>query len=93
MPPALFIEKTEVTISDRTLVSVGPARPVRWSMKTLASVSDRTLGHLVTGRWRGASSPADVAAHMESPCDRTLGVSGRARPDVFGREKLSLDAY
>ena len=53
----------EVTVSDRTLVSVGPACPVRWSMKTLASVSDWTLGHLVTGRWRVASGPADVAAH------------------------------
>ena len=31
--------------------------------ETLASVSDRTLGHLVTGRWRVVSGPADVAAH------------------------------
>ena len=50
VPPASYIEKTEVTVSDRTLVSVGPARPVSGSVKTLASVFDRTLGHLVTGR-------------------------------------------
>ena len=31
--------------------------------ETLASVSDRMLGHLVTGRWRVASGLADVAAH------------------------------
>jgi hypothetical protein len=31
--------------------------------KTLALVSDRTLGHLVTERWRVASGPANVAAH------------------------------
>ena len=61
--PAPYIEKTEVTVSDWTLVSVGPAHPVRWSMKTLASVSDQTLGHLVIGRWRGAFGPADVVAH------------------------------
>ena len=49
------------------LALVGPTRPVRWSMKTLASVSDRTLGHLVTGRWRAAFGSADVAAHREDP--------------------------
>ena len=43
--------------------SVGPARPVSGSVKTLASVSDQMLGHLVTGRWRGASGSTDVAAH------------------------------
>ena len=63
MPPALSTEKTEVTVSDRTLVSIGPAHPVSGSVKTLASVSDQTLGHFVTGRWRGASGHADVAAH------------------------------
>ena len=31
--------------------------------KTLASVSDRTLGHLVTGRWKVVFGPADVVAH------------------------------
>ena len=31
--------------------------------KTLASVSDRTLGHLVTGCWRVVSGPADVVVH------------------------------
>ena len=46
----LFIEKTEVTVSDQTLVSVGPARSVSGSVKMLASVFDRTLGHLVTRR-------------------------------------------
>ena len=53
--------------------------------KMLASVSDRTLGHLVTERWRVASGPADVAAHRELPCDWMLGVSGH--------EKSSLDDY
>ena len=43
-------DRTEVTVSDRTLVLVGPARPVSGSVKMLASVFDRTLGHLVTGR-------------------------------------------
>ena len=27
--PAPYTEKTDVTVSDQTLVSVGPARPVR----------------------------------------------------------------
>ena len=63
VPPVPYIEKTEVTVSDQTLASVGPARPVSRSSKTLASVSDRMLGHLVTGRWKVASGPADVAAH------------------------------
>ena len=31
--------------------------------KKLASVSDRMLGHLVIGCWRGASGSIDVAAH------------------------------
>ena len=48
--PALYTEKTGVTVSDRTLVSVEPVRPVSGSMKMLAAVFDRTLGHLVTGR-------------------------------------------
>ena len=30
-------------------------------VKTLASVSDGMLNHLVTGRWKAASGPADVA--------------------------------
>ena len=63
MPPALYTEKTKVAVSDRTLVMVGPVRPVSGSVKTLASVFDRTLGHLVTGRWKVASGSADVAAH------------------------------
>ena len=63
VPPALYTEKTKVTVSDRTLVSVGPERPVSGSVKTLASVFDRTLGHLVTGCWKGASGPTNVAAH------------------------------
>ena len=31
--------------------------------KMLASVSDRMLGHLVTGRWRVVSRPTDMAVH------------------------------
>ena len=41
--PAHCTEKTEVIVSDRTLVSVGPARLVSGRVKTLASVFDRTL--------------------------------------------------
>ena len=41
---------------DRRVQLVEPA-------ETLASVSDQTLGHLVTGRWKAASGPTDVAAH------------------------------
>ena len=52
MPPVLYIEKTEVTVSDRTLVSVGPTRSVSGSVKDAGA-----------GRWRGVSGPADVAAH------------------------------
>ena len=33
-----------------TLVSVGPVRPINDTAKTLASVFDRMLGHLMTGR-------------------------------------------
>ena len=33
------------------------------AVKMLASISDRTLGHLVIGRWRVASGPTDVAVH------------------------------
>ena len=63
VPPAPYTEKMEVTVSDQMLVSKGPARPVYKSSKSLALVSDQTLDHLVTGRWRVASGPANVAAH------------------------------
>ena len=63
MPLVPKIEKTEVTIGDRTMASVGPARPVSRSMMTLVSVFDRTLGHLVTGHWKVVSDPADVVVH------------------------------
>ena len=53
--PVPYTEKTKVTVSDWMLVSVGPTRPINGSVKTLASVFDRTLGHLVIGRWQGAS--------------------------------------
>ena len=33
VPPALYTEKTKVTVSDQTLSSVGPARPVSRSYK------------------------------------------------------------
>ena len=33
VPPAPYTEKTKVTVSDRTLVSVGPTRPVSRSSK------------------------------------------------------------
>ena len=50
VPPAPYIEKTEVTVSDRTLVLKGPARPISGRVKMLASVFERTLGHLMTRR-------------------------------------------
>ena len=65
MPPALYTKKTEVTISDRTLVSVGPAHPISGSVMTLASVFDQTLGHFMTGRWLATSGVANVAAHKK----------------------------
>ena len=37
--PTLYVEKIEVTVSDRTLVSVGPARPVSGSSERAVSVS------------------------------------------------------
>ena len=49
--PALFTEKTKVAESDRTLVSVGPARPVSSCSKRVVLVFDRTLALKVTGRW------------------------------------------
>ena len=39
VPPAPYIEKTEVTVSDRTLVSVGPTCPVSGSSDRAISVS------------------------------------------------------
>ena len=71
-------KKTEVTVSDRMLVSEGPARQVSSSRKSAASVIDWTLAlkrpdagwlRLVTLTWSRIE---------ESPSDRTLGVSGRA---------------
>jgi len=50
VPPAPYTEKTEVTVSDRTLVLVGSVHPVSGRVKTLASVFDQTLGHLVIER-------------------------------------------
>ena len=49
-PPAPYTEKIEVTVSDWTLVSVGPAHPVSGSRGRAVSISDRTLGHSVIGR-------------------------------------------
>ena len=60
MPPVLCTEKTGFHRVHRTLASIGPN-----AVKTLASVFDRMLGHLVIGRCWGASGPADVAAHSE----------------------------
>ena len=39
MPSALYIEKTEVTVSDRTLVLEGPERPVSGSRERAVLVS------------------------------------------------------
>ena len=52
--PVLFTEKTKVTVSDRTLVSVGPACPISGNSERAVSVFDRTLALKVTGRWQGA---------------------------------------
>ena len=53
--PTPYKEKIEVTVSDRTLVSVGPARPVSGSSERMVSVFNWTLALKVTGRWQGAS--------------------------------------
>ena len=59
-----------VTVSDRTLVSEGPARPVSSSRRSAASVVDRTLalkrldaGAETTGRWLAASDCTDMVMH------------------------------
>ena len=62
MSPALYIEKTEVTVSDRMLVSVGPAHLVSGSRGHAFRSHDWTLGRSATGRWKVASGHADVAA-------------------------------
>ena len=45
VPPAPYTEKTEVTVSDRMLASVGPERPVSGSRGRVFRSHDRTLGH------------------------------------------------
>ena len=50
VPPTPNTEKTEVTVSDRTLVSVGPVRPVSGSRGRAFRSHDRTLGRSATGR-------------------------------------------
>ena len=79
--PALFTEKAKVTVSDQTLVSVGPARPVSGSRGRVFrsstghwSRSDRTLAGCV----RSMLTYADVGRVEETLSDRTLGVSGQA---------------
>ena len=65
--------------------------------KTLASVKrpdtrslyDRTLAGCV----RSVLTYADVRRIEETLSDRTLGVSGRACPDAFGRENSRLEPY
>ena len=47
--PALFTEKTKVTVSDRTLVSVGPARSVNGSRGRAFRSHDQTLGRSAIG--------------------------------------------
>ena len=55
------------------------------AVKTLASVFDRMLGHFMTGRMMGASSPADVAAQRRGEGSNTDVVSDHDRPDASGR--------
>ena len=50
----------EVTISDRTLVSVGPARPVGGSSEHVVSVHDQTLAQVMTGCSGPESDQYDV---------------------------------
>ena len=55
VPPVPKTKKMKVTVSDRTLVSVGRARPVSSNSERAVSVFDRTLALKVTGHWQGAS--------------------------------------
>ena len=68
---APYTEKTKVTVSDRTLASVGPARPVSRSCKEdgVGLRPDADMVRPVQLTWQRTE---------ESPCDRTLGESGRA---------------
>ena len=50
VPPVLFTEKTKVTVSDQTLVSVRLACPVSSSSERVVSVFDWMLALKVTGR-------------------------------------------
>ena len=54
VPPAPYTEKTEVTVSDWTLDSVGPERLVSGSRGRAFWSHDRTLGRSATGCWQGA---------------------------------------
>ena len=49
-----------VTISDRTLVSVGPVRPVGSSSERVVSVHDRTLAQEMTRRSGPESGQYDI---------------------------------
>ena len=55
VPPVPYTEKTKVTVCDRTLVSVGPVRPISSSSERAVSVFDRTLALKVTECWQGVS--------------------------------------
>ena len=49
VPPALYIEKMEVIVSDRMLVSVEPVCPVSGSRGRAFWSHDRTLGRSAIG--------------------------------------------
>ena len=77
------------SLLDRRVRSVA-AVSARFGLRPNAGAkSDWTL----VGCVRSVLTYADVGRTEESPCDRTLGESGRAGPDVSGHEKSSMDAY
>ena len=68
--------------TDRTLVSRGPARPVRRGSDNLASIMRPDAGSLTDRMLEGC-----VWSEL------TLAVSGQEPPDVSGRRKPVLEPY
>ena len=61
--PAPCTKKTGFHRVHQTLVSTGPERPINGSCEDAGVGLRPDAGYFVTGCWRGASSPADKAAH------------------------------
>ena len=76
------VGRTKETLCDRTLATVGPARPVRCNSEDAVSVKGPDAGSLcdrtLAGCVRSVLTYADVERTEEMLCDRTLAVSGQA---------------